>query len=267
MSIPEIHRTILADDPPTGMLDRVASGDCLGIVVANAVPPEQRNLLVAAIQRSSARVNHAQVPGLEVLGLSHFQAAMSVRDSLAYFSSADERMTWLTEVEAKMDGQRTSEVLCNYLQRLWPSGIERMRLPSKGLLAPFTIRIFGGGVGIEPHQDVLSAEASEDPLAASLVHQFSVNLYLETSSSGGELVLDRHIGLREEYRDLVRGPVEVPQYLLHEFGRIQPEAGDLIITSSYRVHSVTAVAPHERRITLSFFLGELSTTEPLRYWA
>jgi hypothetical protein len=214
---------------------------------------------------AAARVRHDDVPGLEVLGLSHFQAARAETAARRYRDTAAERIGWLDVSPAG-----TSHLLDRvtaYLSSAADRPISRLRLPTEGLLAPFTVRIFSAGVGIEAHQDVLAAESPGDPAAAAITHQFSVNVYLECPADGGELILDRFIGRRPQYSSLADGPVGIPDSELETELRLQPRSGSLVLTSSYRVHSVAPVGHGGRRITFSLFLAELPNDGTMYYWA
>ncbi|NBD31407.1 MAG: hypothetical protein GVY17_00140 [Cyanobacteria bacterium] len=110
-------------------------------------------------------------------------------------------------------------------------------------------------------------DSNHDP-HAFLYNQIAANIYLQTQPEGGELMLwDHKCNTQTEYDALRDGD----SYALDATKlsapaiSIKPEAGDLILFESTRVH---AVRPGKccSRITMSTFIG-YNKNQPLQFFS
>jgi len=215
---------------------------------------------------SGTAVEHSDVKGLHVVGLSHFQAVRDAKLSDRYAAEALTSAGALRALASPFASPFDSALA--FLSEFWPAGAQLLELPTEGRLSPFTIRIYREGVEIEPHQDILAAESPKDQVANSLIDQFGANLYLSMAESGGALELFDTDYATTGYKDLSEGPRVVSRSLLPKpSATIVPSVGDLIIFPSRRLHSVSASRGRGARITVSFFIGIENSLSPLKIWA
>jgi hypothetical protein len=247
------------------LLMKVADGQLLALVIRGVLSSQYCEGVIRSLLAGTVLEPHEDVPGLEVFGLSHFQAARDQTASLRYSSEAASRHDRLRDLCAPLDSPFDRAL--SILGAIHAGGVEQMCLPTEGLLAPFTIRIYRPGVGIEPHQDLLEAESPLDLVACSLQYQVAVNLYLSIGDEGGALTLFDTSVPRRTYLNLDEGPRTVPETELATVADLQPRPGDMVMFSSRRVHAVRAPAPGELRATLSFFVGLVANDSPAMYWA
>lgn len=233
--------------------------------VENLVSSAACDHLARQLVDSTQVIEHADVEGLRVIGPSHFQAVRNPALRGRYVGDAAANASRLRAMASPYASP--FDVALAFLTQLWPAGCHIARLPSEGGLTPFTIRIYGSGVGIEPHQDVLAAESPGDPVARGLSSQFGANVYLSTSDSGGELELFETRYSDDDLADLSGGPRSYSRDDLGPAVTIQPRPGELIFFPSRRVHSVAATVGSTPRVTVSFFIGLSEPSAPLMVWA
>jgi hypothetical protein len=262
---------VVAFDARVGAPDKTAlyrlwRAEIDAIRIRGLVSDSNCERVAQALAASGDVTQHHDVPGLRVFGLSHFQAARSTEDARAYRTMAGEMAASLRRL-ASPEFSPLDAVMA-YMAQWWPEGCRILRLPSEGILAPCTARIYPGGVGIEAHQDSIGVESPTDPVARALVMQFSANLFLSVSSAGGAIEL---FGEDEGYAagryHLDDGPRVVARALLGRPDVVIPSRGDLIVFASQRVHAVTPTHGTVPRVTLSFFLGVDSDGGAIAIWA
>lgn len=156
------------------------------------------------------------------------------------------------------------------LDEAWPGGATHMTFGGRKM--PFGVtRLWREGREALPHQDLLWREVEDqDELAAPVVGQLGVNIYLDTADQGGELESwDRYIS-DEEYeslRDRYPGSYGFPREMLPEDSvLVDPEVGDLVLVNTTRAHAVRRIE-QGRRMTVSGFVGSAGIDQPLRYWS
>jgi hypothetical protein len=247
-------------------LSVLRDGEAVALRIRNLVSRELCDHLTARLADSTSIVDHRDVEGLRVIGFSHFQVARDPGLRNQYTEEARSTAATLRRLSSPFASPFDSAI--GFLLQAWPAGCRVPILPTEGPLSPFTVRVYGEGVGIEAHQDILSAESPADPDAASLTDQFGANIYLSTSTVGGALEIFSATESATGYKDLSGGPQVVPRdRLSRPDARIQPDVGDLVIFSTRRVHSVEPSGGTVPRITISFFIGVQDERSPLWIWA
>lgn len=155
------------------------------------------------------------------------------------------------------------------LDEAWPGGATLMTM--NGRKMPFGItRLWRTGKEALPHQDLLWREAGPDLLSVTLQGQLGVNIYLDTADEGGELETwdvyitdEQYESLRETYP----GSYGYSRDMLpRESLLISPEVGDLVMVNTTRAHAVRKITAG-RRMTVSGFVGNAGTDQPLRCWS
>ncbi len=255
-----------AFQPVRSALSALRDGEVVALRVRNLVSREVCDHLSARLADSESVVDHRDVAGLRVIGLSHFQVARDPHLRHRYTEEARSLAGALRGLSSPFASPFDSAI--GFLLQAWPAGCRVPTLPTEGPLSPFTIRVYGEGVGIEAHQDILSAESPADPDAASLADQFGANIYLSMSTEGGALEIFSTAESATGYQALSGGPHVVPRARLSQpAARIQPNVGDLVIFSTRRVHSVEPSGGTVPRVTISFFIGVQNEQSPLWVWA
>lgn len=250
----------------TNLLSSLWNGEIAALRVQNLVSIAACQHLTKRLLASQAIVDHSDVEGLRVIGLSHFQAVRNTELAQRYLDDAGTNAGTLRALASPYASPFDSAIA--FLTQSWPSGCQFMVLPTEGQLAPFTVRIYGAGVGIEPHQDILSAESPNDPAARSLTKQFGVNIYLSMGTAGGDLELFDTDYSATNYKDLSEGPRVISRDSLPDPSvTVAPMVGNLVIFSSHRIHAVTASKGNYARITISFFIGLQNEQLQLKIWA
>ena len=211
--------------------------------VRNLLDPELCRDIARNIEAHESLRDHADVPGLKVLGASHFQAVRDdvIRDE--YFKIGRSQMGALRRISRPH--LSPFDAALAFLTQHWPAGCSLFSLPSEGDLAAMTVRIYRDGAEIEPHQDILAAESPDDLVAGGLAAQWGANIYL-SMGLGGELELYETDPSEHDYRNLENGPRVVSREQLPAPTTISPAVGDMIFFPSRRVHAVSRLAVRPR---------------------
>jgi len=250
-------------EPPP--LLELANGTVAALRVRKLISQQACRHLTNQLRTSGKMVPHADVRGLRVIGLSHFQAARDRKVAKQYFEKAGEVAGTVRKLAEPFASP--FDVALAFLAAAWPAGCQLMKLPTEAPLSPFTVRIYHRGVEIEPHQDILSAESPTDSVAASLTSQFAANVYLSMPPSGGILELFDTDDGAANYTNPLYGSGTISRGHLAMPVRIEPEIGELIIFPCRRIHAVTPSEGSKPRITISFFIGVWDVRSPLAIWA
>ena len=252
--------------PSIDIISALQTGKLTAVRVYNLVSVAVCQALTERLLASDTIIDHADVEGLRVIGLSHFQAVRTPDLAEHYFNESQTSAGALRALAWPYSSPFDSAVAL--LAQWWPAGCQIMSLPTEGILSPFTVRIYYQGVGIDPHQDILSAESPDDPAARSLIEQFGANLYFSMPTSGGNLEIFGADVSTTSYVNLENGPQIIPRDSLpNPSVTIKPSTGDLIIFPSRHVHAVTASEGEGLRITVSFFVGVQDSQSQLKIWA
>jgi hypothetical protein len=150
----------------------------------------------------------------------------------------------------------------------WPFGVETLVYDGVALHRSIARVIAGGGA--EPHDDNIAKEVPHSELAASVLVQVGVNLYVEMPAQGGELEGWRTTLNREEY-DRLRNTERGREYGIRREAigepdwQLRPATGDVILFRNSELHAIRG--SQGRRITWGFFLGYRGPSKPLLMWS
>lgn len=128
------------------------------------------------------------------------------------------------------------------------------------------VRIVNAGGSTEPHQDRLIA--GDVDLSAGITEQLAANIYLRTSSMGGELEIWDLSMPRADYQS-IRAPGKagvLRERLPPSALRIRPEQGDLILFRSTSMHAIVGTEGERQRIACATFIGYRSDKQPLVFY-
>ncbi|MEV6384392.1 2OG-Fe(II) oxygenase [Streptomyces sp. NPDC051773] len=157
------------------------------------------------------------------------------------------------------------------LDELWPGGARLLRLDSQALVFGM-VRVWRKGSQALPHLDVLQHSVPNLRHHETFDEQIGVNIYLRMPQDleGKEGTLEMwNLGLPDEKSigSAKWGTYGYRRELLPDPDvSIRPEAGDLIMLRTTRLHAVHPTRTGER-ISLSGFMGHSSPQAPLRLWS
>lgn len=117
------------------------------------------------------------------------------------------------------------------------------------------------------HHDIFAKDAPDSFQARSLQAQMAANVYLSMPREGGALqIWDQELS-PEAFDELRGGSYGIDPALLGEPSlAIRPNAGDLILFNSRRMHAVTP-GTEDTRLSLSCFVGYRGPATPLSFWS
>ncbi len=151
------------------------------------------------------------------------------------------------------------------LEEQWPGGATLQELNGKKCFGGI-MRVFApGGAEFHAHYDRLDEE-TDAPEVKGIQEQFGMNIYLQVPDEGGDLQMwlrDATDDEREHVREkegLPHGSIEPPVHTIH------PQAGDLIMMSSWLLHAVTPCVD-KARVSIGSFIGCYGEEKPLTVWS
>lgn len=152
------------------------------------------------------------------------------------------------------------------LEEAWSAGAHLENLHGRPMLVGIA-RMFEDSFELPPHQDVLARDLSDNPAAGLLLSQLSANIYLQAAQEGGELEV---WGIKPSYAEFLdlscdelhfdRDKLPLPEVVY------RPQAGDLVLFDSGRVHGVRP-SRQGPRVSMSCFMGYRGQDQPLSYWS
>jgi hypothetical protein len=150
----------------------------------------------------------------------------------------------------------------------WPAGVETFAYEGLPLHRTIFRRMPSGCSA--PHDDNISKELPDDPVAREVTVQLGVNLYLEMPSTGGELDGWRLTLTSDEYEALrSTEPGRTYGVRRDEIGpadwQLSPATGDVIVIRTSDVHAICESPSH--RSTWGFFLGYRGDRRSLLVWS
>ncbi|WP_343211466.1 putative 2OG-Fe(II) oxygenase (plasmid) [Aliisedimentitalea scapharcae] len=241
------------------------SGELTCLVIRKFIKSETASTATASLIQREEFVDHDDVPGLKVLGLSHFQAVRTPH----LFQRYSEVGAGLEEMLENACRPLPSPFgsLKSYLAKHANKSIEILELENEPPPAPFTVRSCGRKIGIEPHQDILLAESPKERIAASFSRQLAANIFLAGPDAGGELEIFELGPGDTGYKNLEDGPKTIAEDQLPSAAiTVSPRTGDLVMFDSTMVHIVHANQDPKPRVTLACFIASQHDNGVLYYW-
>lgn len=208
--------------------------------------------------------SYLNVPSVKRIGMAFYETEARPELVETYFSQARRHISdfrracapWISPID---------ELRC-MLDELWPHGAMLQTLGRRKMFVGLSRRVDPGTTFLA-HHDIFAQDAPGFEEASSLLSQLGANVYLQMPAVGGALMMWRRELPPAEF-DALRGddyglPVErlgPPDFA------VTPEAGDLLIFNSRKLHAVSPGAG-QSRLTVSCFIGYRGLSEPLTFWS
>jgi hypothetical protein len=247
MEIEKISQDLLcgSDVLSADNLHRLISGEVTALCVPMYYPQDVLNGLYSRIQRSGLRTSYAYTSVISKIGIAWQEVLKgSVAEKSAYFLNARGYFSGIREI---FNGLSPLDKFRLDVDEIWPQGAGIMRYEGCLMFAG-VIRIFEEGSLALPHQDDLT------DLGIDL--QIGMNVYLQPAKCGGKLELWDVTLSSEEYNTLrLPGSYGLDRQKLPEPDSVLiPEAGDLLIFDTRKIHAVSEIT-QGTRISQGSFIG------------
>ncbi len=198
------------------------------------------------------------------MGMSFFETRFNETLVDEYFRVSSEYFTVLKEFCAPYDSP--FERFVADLKQVWPQGANRQLLNDKPMM-PGLVRTFLEGQVFPPHQDMLIRDYPDLPTSEHPLSQLAVNVYLRNFDRGGELEIWDYAPDDTEVKSLYTGTHDFidRQKIPKRSIRLRPQAGELILVQSSKLHAVRA-GYGGKRTSFSCFTAYRGSEQPLTYW-
>lgn len=253
----------------------LAQGKYLALHIPNYYPQPESKLISQALIQQQTLERYLRAPdiGVQRTGITFFETNGSIEILERYYEQALLLIQHLRQVcfpyLSPIDKLRLD------LSDMWlaSAGIENIH--NRTMLAGIG-RVFEDGFELPPHQDILSRDILDGALPPThvyedLITQLSTNIYLQIPETGGELEIwesKPSVSEQQEIRDAdykyegIIDRANLPPATI----TIKPEAGDLILFDSGRIHAVCS-STGGPRVSMSMFIGYRGKDKPLSYWS
>lgn len=261
----ERPQVVVRDEIRLDDLRDIIDGRVLAVRVPGWYTSRQCQQLCRRLLRHPGFSRYSIAPdvGVQRVGYSYFETRGDDERLAHYFDQAIPTIDEIRRVCAPLlipvDRLRLE------LDERWPGGAGLAMLGGRKMFVG-TSRLFEDGHSLPPHQDILSRE-TDDEAAARLLAQMTVNVYLRTPRSGGELEIWDLIPNDEQVAALYTGDYDFldPNKLPPSAALIKPGVGELVLMLSSRIHAVRASSGGPR-VSMSCFVGSSGEGERLVLW-
>ncbi|MNV37684.1 hypothetical protein D3C71_1292130 [compost metagenome] len=241
---------------------KLIDGECLALRVRNFFDPALCQQLTTRIMTYEGLRSFKYATNMDRFGPSLAEVAGS-EDALGeYLATAVDEVAKFRRLCAPF--LSPIDLLRLQLDEAWIAGANLATVSARKAFTGVA-RILRDGGFTGPHQDALASPHVD--LSSFIAEQLAANIYLQTSTHGGQLELwDLHLE-REEYQSIRSpGKVGITREKLRACDvALKPEQGDLILFRSTRLHAIRE-ASGAPRVTCSSFIGYHSVNEPLVFY-
>ncbi|PWQ94476.1 2OG-Fe(II) oxygenase [Leucothrix arctica] len=248
-------------------LSDLCNGDILVIRVPNyysSIACEKILSNLDSEQKITEKYDNAPELDIYRLGMAYFETRFNKSLLDTYFSSSDK---FHEAVEDICYPHTTPlEEFVKDLDDLWPAGATIQTLEDKDMM-PGLVRVILQDQLFPPHQDMLTRDVPDLPKKDHPISQLAVNIYLRNFEEGGELEIWDYAPDDTEVKQLYTGAHDfidrnkIPVSSL----TIKPQAGELILIQSSKLHSVRP-GTGGNRVAFSCFSAYRGEDKPLTYW-
>lgn len=235
----------------------------LAIKIKEFIPKELALKIGSKILRSGFE-SYQNAPSIGKIGTAFYETERDLLRIDDYFGSASENIDVLRHRCSPY--LSPIDLLRCVFDEVWPAGANLETLYGRKMYVGLS-RVIQPGICFLAHHDIFSKDAPDSFKANSLQAQLSCNIYLNMPSQGGALQVWRDEVSPDEF-DKMRGESYGihPDVLGAPDVEICPEPGDLVLSNSRCMHSVTP-GTDDLRLSLSCFVGYRGFSQPLSFWS
>jgi len=207
---------------------------------------------------------YLNAPSIGRIGMAFYEAENRPELMEDYFRNASKNIDELRN--CCVPYASPIDLLRCILDEVWPAGSRLETLYGRKMYVGLS-RVVEPGITFLAHHDIFAKDAPDSFQAHSLQAQIAANIYLSMPSEGGALqIWDQQLSPKvfDEMRGASYG-IE-PAALGEATLEVCPEAGDLILFNSHRMHAVTPGIDNIR-LSLSCFIGYRGMAEQLTVWS
>lgn len=249
------------------LLSQLVYGKVLAIRIPNFYSTTNCKILSDHLTKNNnhlTKYDNAPELNLYRFGLAYFETRFNSHLLDQYFQQANSHLQKMDELCQPADNPLRA--FLEALDEAWPKGAIPQSINNRKMM-PGLIRVLYENQVFSPHQDLLNRDIPQLPKRDHPTTQLAINLYIENFPEGGELELWDYAPNDNEANTLYTGT--------HDFydrsklpavaATIKPQAGELILFQSSKVHAVKA-GTSGKRIAFSCFSAFRHLNSPLTYW-
>lgn len=249
------------------LLTQLLYGELLAIRIPEFYSPAQCKILQDNLNQHSAQITkYDNAPELDIyrFGLSYFETRFNTALTDQYFKKAPFHLYDMDQL--CLPSTNPLSTFLHALDQAWPHGARLQSLADRAMM-PGLIRIMHEGQVFHPHQDLLNRDIPQLPEREHPITQLALNLYVQNFQTGGDLELWDYSPTDEEANTLYTGTHDFydREKLPPVAATLTPQAGELILFQSSKVHAVKA-GYGGKRIAFSCFSAFRGINKPLTYW-
>ncbi|QYC45213.1 hypothetical protein Nocox_38315 [Nonomuraea coxensis DSM 45129] len=218
------------------------------------------HVIPQVLKKSSKKIYRSQVPALTDV----FRRGQN--DVTDYFDHAHGILRQLRD--AFLPYANPADMLRSEIDELTPRGAQLLRLRDKPAVFGM-MRSWDASMEALPHFDIIQQAHPDLGTHLQFGEQFGINIHLHTPRSGGELLV-WDVTLHDLSIAGLTGSDGTYGYPPHALPPpdvvLKPNAGDLVIVRSTRLHSVARTSAGER-VTISGFIGLTTDASEARLWS
>lgn len=250
------------------VIQDVIDSQTLVAVVKNFLPNHTLQSMASALEQIHF-TGYSTAPRVgKALGEAFYETTGSTSDAVRYFAESQDSITKMRELFSPHLHPIDLLRLC--LDEVWMGGAQLLKNRYHQPMFVGLFRGFESGGEALPHADLVKLDDVMNYLEGHPTHQLAANVHLQQAEEGGEVeVFDFKTTVLSVPELQVANSYEIDLQKLPKNmtkATYSPNAGDLVLFDSNRVHAVKAVT-RGKRITASCFLWIDNTHSPIRLFS